>query len=77
MATKDILMDGEKEVCCFFRKKKYNLTTSVDPAGSGTISGAGTYDKNTIITVQAVPAEDYEFDHFTVNGEEEPAEPEG
>ena len=77
MATKTINVDGDKDVCCFFRKKKFNVSTSVDPAGSGTITGAGTYDKNTIITVEAVPAEDYEFDHFTVNGEEQPADPEG
>jgi len=70
-------MDGDKVCIAFFKKKKFNLDTSVDPAGSGTITGAGTYDKNTIVTVEAVPATDYEFDRFTVNGEEEPAEPEG
>jgi len=77
MATKEITMDGDKVCIAFFKKKKFNLDTSVDPAGSGTITGAGTYDKNTIVTVEAVPATDYEFDRFTVNGEEEPAEPEG
>ena len=77
MATLKIPMDGDKVCIAWFRKKKFNLTTSVDPTGSGTITGAGTYDKNTIVTVEAVPAEDYEFDRFTINGEEEPVEPEG
>ena len=77
MATKEILMDSDKMCIAFFRKKKFSVNTSVDPAGSGTITGAGTYDKNTVVTVEAVPAEDYEFDHFTINGEEQPADPEG
>lgn len=71
MATKKLIMDGDKVCIAFFRKKKFNLTTSVDPAGSGTITPAsGKIDKGTEVIVNAVPAEDYEFDHFTVNGEE-------
>ena len=75
MAT--IKVTDESECVAWFKKKKFTVTTSVDPAGSGMITGAGTYDKGTIVTVEAVPAEDYEFDRFTINGEEEPADPEG
>ena len=84
MATLKIPMDGDKVCIAWFKKKQFNLTTSVDPIGSGTITPAsGKVNKGIEITVNAVPAEDYEFDHFTVNGEEveedeeEPAEPEG
>jgi len=77
MSIINVLMDGDKAVCCFFRKKKFNLTTSVNPVGSGTITGAGKYDKGMTVPVEAVPAADYEFDHWTVNGVEEPAEEPG
>ena len=40
MATINVLMDGDKSVCAFFKKKKYTLTII---ASNGTVSGAGTY----------------------------------
>jgi parallel beta-helix repeat protein len=69
MAKLTMTMDGDKMCIAFFRKKQYTLTASVSPAGSGTITGGGTYDKNASVTVEATPAIDYEFDHFEVNGE--------
>ena len=76
MATLNVLMDGDKSVCCFFRKKKFNLTTSVNPVESGTITGAGKYDKGTNVSVEATPTVDFEFDHWEVNGEETEGEEE-
>jgi hypothetical protein len=69
MAKLTMTMDGDKMCIAFFRKKQYTLTASVSPAGSGTITGAGKYDKNVSVIVEATPAIDYEFDHFEVNGE--------
>ena len=70
MATKDILMDGDKMCIAFFKKKikKFILSTSVEPVEGGTITGAGTYNEGTVVTVEAIPAEDYEFDHWGGDG---------
>ena len=78
MATLKIPMDGDKVCIAWFRKKQVMLETLVNPVGSGTIIPAsGMVNKGTQVVVEAVPAEDYEFDHFVINGEEEPADPEG
>ncbi len=62
--TTDILMDENKSITAHFRKIQYTLTTNVEPIGSGTISGAGTYDIGTTVTVEAIPASGYVFDHW-------------
>jgi len=77
MATITLKIDEDKVVCAFFRKKKFNLETFVDPIGSGTITNSGVFDKGAYVVVEAIPSVDYEFDHFTVNENEEPADPEG
>ena len=79
MATKDILMDGDKVCIAWFRKKQIMLTTSVDPIeGGGTITPAsGKVNKGTTVTIEAIPDIDHDFDHFTVNGEEVPPEEAG
>jgi len=46
----------------------YTLTTSVNPAGSGSISlnpSGGTYDAGSVVTLTANPNPDYEFDHWS------------
>jgi len=79
MAKITVTMDKDTEVECFFKKKQVNLITSVNPAGSGTITpnGLNVYNKGTIVAVEGIPNADNEFDHFEVNGEEQPADPEG
>jgi Raf kinase inhibitor-like YbhB/YbcL family protein len=44
---------------------QYELTTSVEPAGSGTVSPGGTYEKGSNIRVTANPEEGYIFDHWS------------
>lgn len=44
---------------------QYELTTSVEPAGSGTVSPGGTYDEGSIIRVTAAPKEGYIFDRWS------------
>ena len=78
MATKEILMDGDKVCIAWFKKKKVMLTTSVDPVGGGTITPvSGQVNKGSTVRIEALPDVDYEFDHFVINGEEQPADPEG
>lgn len=40
---------------------RYTISTSVSPAGSGTVTGGGEYDANTTINLTAVPNTGYEF----------------
>lgn len=39
----------------------YTITLTIDPAGSGTVTGAGEYQKGTQATVTAAPEDGYEF----------------
>lgn len=41
--------------------RKYTISTSVTPSGSGTVSGGGSYDYNSSITLTATPAAGYRF----------------
>ncbi len=40
---------------------KYSLTLEVDPAGAGTVSGAGSYEEGTEVTITATANDSYEF----------------
>ncbi|MVT12139.1 pectate lyase family protein [Chitinophaga tropicalis] len=39
----------------------YTLTTTASPAAGGTVTGAGTYESGTVVTVKATPATGYTF----------------
>lgn len=39
----------------------YTISATIDPAGSGTVTGAGQYKAGTQVTLTAVPGEDYKF----------------
>jgi uncharacterized repeat protein (TIGR02543 family) len=59
-----VTMNSNKNVTAVF-KRTYTLTTTVNPAGSGSVSpGSGTYDDDTAVTLTAVPASGYRFDHW-------------
>ena len=45
------------------------MTAGIDPEGSGTASGAGTYQQGTSVTVTAAPGEGYNFVKWTENGQ--------
>ena len=47
----------------------YRVTAGIDPEGSGTASGAGTYQQGTSVTVTAAPGEGYRFVKWTENGQ--------
>ncbi|HNS33846.1 MAG TPA: hypothetical protein PKG83_01310 [bacterium] len=44
---------------------RYNLTAEIEPAGSGTVAGTGSYLSGETVTVKATPATGWEFDHWT------------
>lgn len=46
----------------------YTVTLSVDPAGSGTVTGAGEYQQGAQAAVSAAAAEGYDFSKWTENG---------
>jgi len=46
----------------------FTVTASISPAGSGTITGAGTYAEGTEVTLVAAPADGYEFTGWQENG---------
>lgn len=46
-----------------------NITASIDPAGSGTVTGTGQYQKGTQVTIEAVPADGYKFTGWQENGD--------
>ncbi len=46
----------------------YNVTAVANPTNAGTITGTGTYDENTSVTLTAIPNEGYNFINWTENG---------
>jgi uncharacterized repeat protein (TIGR02543 family) len=60
----NITMNGDKNVIAHF-VEVYNLTTSIEPVGGGTIDPPeGVYDLGSPVTVTATPSEGYHFDHW-------------
>lgn len=67
-----------KNVICLYRKKKssptptpttqYTITTNASPTNGGSVSGGGTFDSGTTITLTATANSDYEFSSWS-NGE--------
>ena len=47
----------------------YRVTAGIDPEGSGTASGGGTYQQGASVTVTAAPGEGYSFVKWTENGQ--------
>ena len=45
--------------------EKYTISTGVNPAGSGSVSGGGIYEENTQATLVATPATGYEFESWS------------
>jgi len=45
--------------------QQYTLTTSINPSGAGTVSGAGTYDQGTDVRVTATPNPGYTFSSWS------------
>lgn len=48
---------------------KYTITLSVDPAGSGTVTGAGAYQEGQTVALTAIPADGHRFTAWQENGQ--------
>jgi hypothetical protein len=71
-----LTVDADKSVTAHFVKIQYDVTTSVDPAGVGTVSGGGTYNCGDTATLEAIATDaGYVFDHWSgaLTGSSNPA----
>ena len=48
----------------------YTITVAIDPAGSGTVAGAGQYQEGDTATITAEPADGYKFTGWQENGQQ-------
>lgn len=46
----------------------YTISAAIDPAGSGTVSGTGSYPAGETVTIAAVPGDGYQFTGWQENG---------
>ncbi len=46
---------------------QYTISTAVNPSGSGSVSGGGTYDSGSTVTLTATPASGYRFVRWSDN----------
>lgn len=68
-ASYSFTVTGPRNLTAAFALKKFQVIASVDPAGSGEVAGAGTYDIDTEVTVTATAGESYVFTRWTEAGE--------
>ena len=67
---------ADRTLTATFEKKQapapitHTVSVSADPAAGGTVTGSGTYQENTSVTVTATANEGYTFKHWTENGSE-------
>jgi hypothetical protein len=69
-STSIVTMNSDKTLQAFFKQTTYTLTIT-SPEGEGTLTPAtGTYSyaSGTLISLKAVPANGWTFDHWTING---------
>ena len=63
-----VTMDSDKTVTANFSEPAVQLTTSIDPPGSGTVTPGGPYAPRTMAGVTAAPAPGYRLTSWTGSG---------
>ena len=58
---RDIVVTQDSTFIAYFGRLEYLITTEVNPEGSGTVTGGGTYYYNDTIPIEAVPNLGFEF----------------
>ena len=69
-ATYSFTVDGDRNLVANFELQTHGITVTANPTEGGTVSGDGTYDYGSTVTVNASPATGYSFINWTENGEE-------
>ena len=61
-------VEGSKTLKANFSLNSYAISTTANPVAGGTVSGAGTYNHGTSVTLNATANEGYYFVNWTKNG---------
>ena len=69
---REITVTGNATYTAFFILLQYEITTRVEPEESGSVSGAGTYDYGSTITLTATANTGYTFDHWNDGNTDNP-----
>ncbi|MBP5782549.1 MAG: T9SS type A sorting domain-containing protein, partial [Bacteroidales bacterium] len=64
-ASFSFVITSNRNFYATFAIETFDVTVTVNPANSGVVTGAGTYDYNTYATLTATPAEHYNFVNWT------------
>ena len=73
--TLTFMAETDRDLVANFIIKQVNVTAVVDPEGSGTVSGIGTYNYGDPVVLTATPLGQFQFLNWTENGEEVSMEP--
>ena len=65
-----ITVDGNKTITANFTKKQYTLTVLTNDENKGTVSGAGTYDYGTVVTIAAIAQPGYKLLYWSDRSKE-------
>lgn len=68
-ATYRFVVNSDTHLVAHFQPNSYQITATVDPEQSGSISGEGTYYYGQTAMLSVTPIENYEFLNWTENGE--------
>ncbi len=67
-ATYTFTVTANRTLVANFNLISYSISTSANPAEGGTVSGGGTYNYGTSVTITASPATGYQFINWTESG---------
>ena len=68
--TYTFTVTGDRTLTAVFEQiPVYTITAAIDPAGSGTVTGAGRYQEGETVTLTAEPAGGYEFTGWQEGGQ--------